>query len=94
MALSDAKIRNAKPKAHRYRLADSHGLSLEISPSGNRFWRYRYRRPAIRACELLGKHIGMFVERRETVMRERMVVEAPEIAKDADEWVKQHTPTH
>jgi len=43
MALSDAKIRNAKPKANRYRLADSHGLSLEISPSGNRFWRYRYR---------------------------------------------------
>jgi hypothetical protein len=42
----------------------------------------------------LGKHIGMFVERRETVMLERMVVEAPEIAKDADEWVKQHTPTH
>jgi hypothetical protein len=41
MALSDAKIRNAKPKAHRYRLADGHGLSLEISPSGNRFWRYR-----------------------------------------------------
>jgi hypothetical protein len=43
MALTDAKIRNAKPRAHRYRLADSHGLSLEISPSGNRFWRYRYR---------------------------------------------------
>jgi integrase len=43
MALTDAKIRNAKPRAHRYRLADTHGLSLEISPSGNRFWRYRYR---------------------------------------------------
>jgi integrase len=43
MALTDAKIRNAKPRAHRYRLADTHGLSLEISPTGNRFWRYRYR---------------------------------------------------
>lgn len=43
MALTDTKIRNAKPRAHRYRLRDSHGLSLEISPSGNRFWRYRYR---------------------------------------------------
>jgi integrase len=43
MALTDAKIRNAKPRAHRYRLADTHGLSLEISPAGNRFWRYRYR---------------------------------------------------
>jgi integrase len=43
MALSDAKIRNAKPRAHRYRLTDTHGLALEISPSGNRLWRYRYR---------------------------------------------------
>jgi integrase len=43
MALSDVKIRNAKPRAHRYRLTDTHGLSLEISPSGNRLWRYRYR---------------------------------------------------
>jgi integrase len=43
MALSDAKIRTAKAKAHRYRLTDTHGLSIEIMPSGQRYWRYRYR---------------------------------------------------
>ena len=43
MALTDAKIRNAKPRAHRYRLADTHGLCIEIAPSGQRYWRYRYR---------------------------------------------------
>jgi integrase len=43
MALSDARIRNAKGRAARYRLSDSHGLSIEITPAGNRLWRYRYR---------------------------------------------------
>jgi integrase len=48
MALSDVKIRTAKPKAHRYRLTDSHGLSIEVSPSSTpsepkKYWRYRYK---------------------------------------------------
>jgi integrase len=48
MALSDVKIRTAKPQAHRYRLTDSHGLSIEVSPSSTpsepkKYWRYRYR---------------------------------------------------
>jgi integrase len=43
MALSDVKIRNAKAKAAGYRLTDSHGLSVEITPAGNKLWRYRYR---------------------------------------------------
>ena len=43
MGLSDAKIRAAKPRAHRYRLTDDHGLSVEIAPTGKRHWRYRYR---------------------------------------------------
>jgi len=48
MALTDTKIRNAKAKASRYRIADARGLSIEISPRGGsevpgRHWRYRYR---------------------------------------------------
>jgi integrase len=43
VALSDVKIRNAKAKARGYRLTDSHGLSVEVTPAGNRHWRYRYR---------------------------------------------------
>jgi integrase len=46
--LTDAKIRAAKPRRERYRLTDSHGLSIEISPASTdsnprKFWRYRYR---------------------------------------------------
>lgn len=43
MALTDVRIRNAKPGQERYRLSDSHGLSIEISPRGGKYWRYRYR---------------------------------------------------
>ena len=41
--LTDARIRNAKPKDRSYRLTDAHGLALEIASSGARYWRYRYR---------------------------------------------------
>lgn len=41
--LTDAKCRAAKPAEKLYRIADSHGLCLEVKPSGGRAWRYRYR---------------------------------------------------
>jgi integrase len=43
MPLTDRRIRNAKSKRRRYRLSDAHGLALEVSPAGGRYWRYRYR---------------------------------------------------
>ncbi len=43
MPLTDTRIKAAKPKAKRYRLNDGHGLKLEVSLAGGRFWRYRYR---------------------------------------------------
>jgi hypothetical protein len=43
MALSDTRIRNAKPSEKPYKLADGGGLYLEIKPTGVKLWRYRYR---------------------------------------------------
>jgi integrase len=43
MALTDLKIRNAKPKDVPYRLADSGGLYLYLSPAGGKLWRWKYR---------------------------------------------------
>ena len=49
--------------------------------------------PAIRAAELQGKHIGMFVDRSETTLKdERMVVNAPQPEQDADEWANKNRP--
>lgn len=43
MPLSDTTIRTAKPKEKLYRLTDANGLCLEVTPSGSKLWRYRYR---------------------------------------------------
>jgi integrase len=43
MALTDLKIKNAKPKNLPYRLSDSGGLHLYVSPAGGKLWRWKYR---------------------------------------------------
>lgn len=43
MALTDTAARTAKPRDKLYRLADTAGLCLEITPSGSKLWRLRYR---------------------------------------------------
>ena len=42
VSLSDAKARNAKPKAKPYKLSDGEGLFLLVMPSGGKYWRMRY----------------------------------------------------
>jgi hypothetical protein len=43
MALTDAKIRAAKPDEKPYKLADSGNMFLLVHPNGSRYWRFRYR---------------------------------------------------
>lgn len=43
MALTDTAVRAAKPKNKLYKIADSGGLYLAISPAGARLWRLKYR---------------------------------------------------
>jgi integrase len=43
MALTDTSIRNAKPADKTYAIADERGLSIQIKPSGGKWWRLRYR---------------------------------------------------
>ena len=39
MALTDTAIRNARPKAKPYKVADSQGLYLLVNPRGSKLWR-------------------------------------------------------
>ena len=43
MALTDVAIRNAKPRAKPYKMADALGLFLLVQPSGGKLWRLKYR---------------------------------------------------
>ena len=56
MALTDVKIRTAKPRAKAYRLADSGGLYLLVLPSGGKLWRWNYRYDGKQKTMPLGKY--------------------------------------
>jgi hypothetical protein len=43
MALTDVQIRNAKARQKSYKLADSNGLFLQITATGSKLWRMKYR---------------------------------------------------
>ena len=42
MALSDAKIRNAKSRSKPYKMSDGEGLFLLVTSSGSKYWRFKY----------------------------------------------------
>jgi integrase len=43
MALTDMAIRASKPRVKSFKLTDSAGLHLLITPTGGKFWRFSYR---------------------------------------------------
>ncbi|WP_419605085.1 tyrosine-type recombinase/integrase [Thiolapillus sp.] len=46
MALTATEVEKVKPGQKVRRLADGNGLFLEVKPTGVKWWRYRYRKPA------------------------------------------------
>jgi integrase len=40
--LTDIQVKNAKPKAKPYKLADGGGLYLEVMPTGSKLWRMKF----------------------------------------------------
>lgn len=43
MPLTDTAVKNAKSAIKSFRLFDRDGLYLEVSPSGGKWWRFKYR---------------------------------------------------
>ncbi|MEX3924002.1 tyrosine-type recombinase/integrase [Paraburkholderia sp. BR10936] len=43
MALTDVAVRNAKATGKLYRLFDERGMYLEVSATGGKWWRFKYR---------------------------------------------------
>jgi hypothetical protein len=70
MALSDAKIRAAKPRATILKLSDGKGLQLWITPAKGKHWKlaYRYGQPQKQKVLPLGVFpaVGLAEARRAT----------------------------
>lgn len=43
MALTTTAIRNAKPTSKAFKLYDEAGLFMQVTPSGGKWWRFKYR---------------------------------------------------
>ena len=43
MPLTDRELKTLKPKEKPYKLADEKGLYIEVTPSGSKLWRMKYR---------------------------------------------------
>lgn len=56
MALTDLALRKYKPKEKLYRVADSGGLCIEITPAGGKLWRWRYKYKGKGQMLALGKY--------------------------------------
>ncbi|TPU92002.1 tyrosine-type recombinase/integrase [Acinetobacter baumannii] len=56
MKLTDIECRKAQPKEKRYRLSDENGLSLLVTPSGQKYWNIRFTVLGERKSESLGPY--------------------------------------
>ncbi len=54
--LTELAIKHAKPKDKAYKISDSGGLHIEITPSGGKLWRWRYRFNGKAQLLALGKY--------------------------------------
>ena len=60
--LTQLVIKNAKGKDRTYRLHDRGGLYLEVSPTGGKYWRYKYRIQRFNTLKEKRLAIGVYPE--------------------------------
>ena len=56
MALSDVKVRSAKPEAKADKLTGGEGMVSLVHPNGSKYWRLRYRFGGKEKMLALGKY--------------------------------------
>ncbi len=72
--LTDSAIRGAKPKDKPYKLTDSHGLYLQVTPNGSKLWRYRFELAGSESVFGIGEYTAPIAKETEdeaTVRRAR-----------------------
>ena len=61
MALTEVKVRNAKPTEKPVKLTDGDGMHLSVHPTGSKYWRLQYR--------FSGKNVGAWCLSRSVFSR-------------------------
>jgi integrase len=56
LSLTDTEIRRSKPSEKAYKISDSGGLHLLITPAGGRLWRWKYRFSGTEKLMTLGRY--------------------------------------
>jgi hypothetical protein len=54
--LTDTAIRSARPREKAFKLFDGRGLYLEVTPTGGKLWRLKYRHDGRENRLALGAH--------------------------------------
>ncbi|HQD57905.1 MAG TPA: tyrosine-type recombinase/integrase [Candidatus Competibacteraceae bacterium] len=89
MPLSDALVRNAKPRERRYKLFDETGLFLIVTPQGGKWWRVRYRWEGREQTLSLGTYPAVGLKRarlgRDEILEQLMKGINPSEARKAED---------
>lgn len=90
--LTETKIKGSKPKEKPYKLSDSHGLYLDIKPSGLKVWRYRYRIQGKETSYTIGEYPAItLADARQKHQQVRQLVRdgiSPVQAREQDKQMK------
>lgn len=87
-ALSELKIRNAKPRERAYKIFDERGLFLLVTPTGGRLWRLRYRIGNLEKLISLGAYPDVPLKRAREKRDDARRLVADEIDPSADRKAK------
>ncbi len=80
--LTPSGVRNAKPQATAYKLADGRGMYLLVKPNGSKWWRLDYRRPGTKKRNTLS--LGTYPDVSLKQARERREEARRQIAEGID----------
>lgn len=99
MALTDAKIRALKPKDKAYKVADYDGLYVNVSKSGSKLWRFKFRLDGKEGLLSFGKYPDLSLsdarhlrdEARRKIVKGVNPATAKQVAKRAKTAKSEHT---
>jgi len=87
MALTDTEIRRSKPGEKPYKISDSGGLHLMITPTGGKLWRWKYRFDSAEKLMALGRYPDISLAEA----RERRDAARKRLANGIDPMVERKT---